>query len=70
MSKILNPTRWWDRLFVSSRIRWGLCPRCNSDAPAIDDCWVCNEGRLVGINDRNILRSRWWKWEQKIRKFE
>lgn len=23
------------------RLLWGWCPRCNSDAPAVDNCPVC-----------------------------
>ena len=23
------------------RLMWNQCPRCNSDAPAVDDCHVC-----------------------------
>ena len=25
---------WW-------RLLWGFCPGCNSDAPAVDSCKVC-----------------------------
>lgn len=31
--------RWW------WRVLWGLCPRCNSDAPEIDNCPVCARHR-------------------------
>ena len=63
MSRVLNPTKRWDRLIAKIRLWEGFCPRCNSDAPAIDDCWVCNEGRLGGNGDRSILERRWESWK-------
>lgn len=30
-----------DRICARWRIWWNLCPGCNSDAPAMDTCWVC-----------------------------
>ena len=74
MSKILNPLKRIDRLKARFRLWLDLCPRCNSDAPAIDTCWVCWNGNLaerslrIGEVDTktiirnletNILKSRW-----------
>lgn len=42
--------RGWIRLYVFS-----VCPRCNSDAPGIDSCWVCN-----GLRSTNMEHP--WPW--------
>jgi hypothetical protein len=38
------------RLFLFLRSRWrmrfGFCPACNSDAPAIDTCPICHSYRI------------------------
>ncbi len=62
MSKILNPLKRIDRLKARFRLWLDLCPRCNSDAPAIDTCWVCWNGKLSGKLNIFILQSRWKVW--------
>ena len=49
------------------RLFWHLCPECNSDAPEIDTCLVCNGHRS---SDRGFpskeLKLAWWRnfyWE-------
>jgi len=43
MKKLKNIIRYiihanaWVRINI-----WGFCPECNSDAPEIDNCKVCN----------------------------
>ena len=59
MSKVLNPLKWTDRLIARFRLWLNLCPRCNSDAPAVDTCWVCWNGNFNGRRDRNTLKNRW-----------
>ena len=59
MSKILNPLKWTHRLKARFRLWLDLCPRCNSDAPAIDTCWVCWHGKFVSKRDKNTLKRRW-----------
>lgn len=34
--------RWWLSLRGAYRLAWGFCPRCNSDAPEIDRCAICD----------------------------
>lgn len=36
---------WWQRLLARWRLWFGLCPYCNSDAPLLDDCPVCENYR-------------------------
>lgn len=33
---------WWARLRGKWRMHFGFCPACNSDAPGVDRCEVCN----------------------------
>lgn len=63
--QILDARRQLHRFVARWRLRWGLCPRCNSDAPAIDDCHVCQCGMLGGDRDKGILDSRWFDEIQK-----
>ena len=45
------------RLITAYLRAWrGLCPKCNSEAPACDTCWVC--GGYHGLPSRSI--SAWW----------
>ena len=42
---------------------WGVCPKCNSDAPAIDTCKICKSHRSAfdESNDpKSILKAKWW----------
>jgi methionyl-tRNA synthetase len=41
---------------------WGFCPKCNSDAPAIDTCKVCKNYRSFEENQtpKEILKAEWW----------
>ncbi len=63
------PTSWWRRVRGRGRLFWNLCPRCNSDAPAVDCCWVCRNVQLGGVtvpNRRNqyppslATKALWW----------
>lgn len=47
MSNLLPRWRLWH----------GLCPECNSDAPAIDTCKVCES--FSGIPSR-ATKAKWW----------
>ena len=62
MSKILNPLKLIDRLKARFRLWDEACPRCNSDAPAVDTCWVCWHGNFVGKENKTTLRNRWKIW--------
>ena len=59
MSQVLNPLKWTHRIRARFRLWLDLCPRCNSDAPAVDTCWVCWHGNLAGKKDKKILKNRW-----------
>ena len=43
MSKVLNPDTRVSRLIGRFRMLFGFCPRCSSDAPAVDSCSVCKQ---------------------------
>lgn len=63
MSKILDPRKRIHRIIAWFRL-WELplCPRCNSDAPAVDTCWVCWHGNFVGKESKQTLKNRWRIW--------
>lgn len=47
------------------RLFFGFCPKCNSDAPEVDHCKVC-EGYSVGVLGYTFpplpaTRERWWR---------
>lgn len=42
---------------------WGVCPECNSDAPAIDKCKICKGHRSTydaNETPKSILKAEWW----------
>lgn len=41
------------------RLFWNQCPYCNSDAPAIDKCIVCKDGRDT-YPPTKIIKAVWW----------
>lgn len=70
MGKLLNPELKIDRLIGKWRLFHGYCPRCNSDAPAVDKCSVCKQVHIDGENltFKNIrhyppntaTKALWW----------
>ena len=70
MSKILNPLKWIDRLKARFRLWDEACPRCNSDAPAVDTCRVCWNGNLVGSKDQYYLKRRWRIYKKRMEREE
>ena len=42
MKKPLEPTSRWNLFTGLLRLTNNQCPRCNSDAPLVDRCSVCN----------------------------
>lgn len=42
------------------RLFWGLCPWCNSDAPHLYDCPICEyyNGKYPPPKE---LKNKWWK---------
>jgi hypothetical protein len=53
--KYLKKLRGWIRLWIFS-----VCPACNSDAPEIDCCQICN-----GLN--SIDSKTPWPWSKSTR---
>jgi hypothetical protein len=49
--------------FALIRIKvWGFCPSCNSDAPKLYDCKVCEWDRYSPFD--KIKRKKYWdKWK-------
>lgn len=52
------------------RLFWGLCPACNSDAPELYDCTVCQWYRTSerGMPDKTIKQA-WWERYLKLLNF-
>lgn len=66
---ILNPNSRIDRLVGRWRLFRGHCPRCNGDAPAVDECAVCARVLTTGLirDDKHRLyppsrttKALWW----------
>ena len=55
---VLDPLKRIHRIAARFRLWLRLCPRCNSDAPAVDTCWVCWNGNFVAT-DMQTLKNRW-----------
>lgn len=49
----MNIIAWW-----RCRI-WGFCPECNSDAPKLWDCKICNWDTNSPFNIKK--RKKYWK---------
>ena len=62
---ILDPLKWIHRIAARFRLWLRLCPRCNSDAPAVDTCWVCWHGNFVTA-DMQTLKNRWRFWRSRM----
>lgn len=71
MSAINEHSGILSRLIGRYRLFFGHCPRCNGDAPAVDNCHVCdgihaNEGYWLEWNQRQqfppnrVTKARWW----------
>lgn len=65
----IAPTSRWNRAIGHLRLFWGCCPRCNSDAPAVDCCVVCRNIHEDGASVRNLrqqyppslaTKALWW----------
>jgi len=41
------------------RLLFNACPLCNSDAPEVDDCVVCNRGKET-YPPTEIIKAGWW----------
>ena len=54
--------RWVIKINGKIRLFWGLCPLCNSDAPLLYDCKVCDSFHLhnrYAFPDYELKR-KWW----------
>jgi len=63
--KILNRIREWIRYYVcwNRVIVHGFCPECNSDAPKLYDCPVCNYSTGSPFN-RTRRKELWDAWKK------
>ena len=54
-------TNLFEKLIAKYRLSFGLCPKCNSDAPEIDNCDVCESYRTSydGMPTKE-LKEIWW----------
>ncbi len=49
------------KLFIGRwRILWGNCPACNSDAPKIYDCNICDFKKNYNGRTKSDDRQYWW----------
>ena len=56
MTEVLTPAKWGHRMRARWRAWLGFCPRCNSDAPHVYDCEICNDFRG---HERHRLAPHW-----------
>jgi hypothetical protein len=76
MSKILTAKKLSHRILGRIRLFFGECPRCNSDAPNVYSCHVCEfvhikEQSIPVKNNRDYptvqTKALWWyNWVQKF----
>ncbi len=50
------------KLHIRARLRllFGVCPECNSDAPNVDNCMVC-DGYRTPYPPSADTKARWWR---------
>lgn len=62
---MINKIKW--RLSYAAgkwRLMLGMCPMCNSDAPEIDSCPVCNSyhsSRGDKFPPEKSTKEKWWR---------
>lgn len=53
------------RIVGGIRIFFGFCPECNSDAPEVDSCPVCDRYRSIGVGmefpPSAARKALWWE---------
>lgn len=54
---IISRFQSWIRIFV-----WGVCPACNSDAPKLYNCRVCNWDTSSPFNSEK-KKKYWNNWK-------
>ncbi len=71
-ARTIRPHTRWNRIIGRLCLFWNRCPRCNSDAPAVDCCVVCrnvhstNEWGTIEPNRRQqypptlATKALWW----------
>jgi len=62
---ILSNWKAFALLVGAVRLLWGLCPFCNSDAPALYDCPVClhYHGPFPpSEKQKKAWKQTFWKW--------
>lgn len=56
---------FFKRLLGSCRIAFGFCPECNSDAPEVDSCPVCEGYRSSELGHTHpplpATCKKWWE---------
>jgi hypothetical protein len=50
------------------RLVWKLCPNCNSDAPKLYDCEVCNYDTQSFHRWNKTIKNLWWNKYVKLKK--
>ena len=80
--KILKPNKAVHRIIGRWRVLFNVCPRCNEDAPAVDDCFVCKQVHIKtqltavrsGGTDYGRLiwgySSHFVRWKRRVKQFD
>ena len=56
--------RWCRKMLGRYRLAWRFCPSCNSDAPYVDTCKICEGCRsLAGDIHMLEIRKVWMRFE-------
>ena len=50
----------WERRLGKSRLKIGICPKCNSHSPELKDCDVC-QGFNSKLPPADKLKAQWWE---------
>lgn len=60
----MNFHRYAERAVGAVRIAMGFCPKCNSDAPELNSCSVCQSYRSSDFGNEfppsKIRKEEWW----------
>ncbi len=58
---------WIESLIGELRLFWGFCPQCNSDAPFLYDCPVCEYYHGPFPPPKELKKEWWEKFKKKIK---
>lgn len=59
-SNVVVKRSWFELVRGRIRLLFGFCPDCNSDAPAMYDCNICDFKRNYNGRKKSEDRKYWW----------